>query len=74
MIFEYHILFDYSLDFTLQFFNQYSSFPSRSFDVPIGEMTDLVEENSFETTPIKLLKGFYFLQQERVETYNLFEE
>jgi hypothetical protein len=37
-------------------------------------MTDLVEENSFETTPIKLLKGFYFLQQERVETYNLFEE
>ena len=37
-------------------------------------MTDLVADNSFETTAIKLLQRFHLLQQERVETYSLFEE
>ncbi|CAC5398937.1 unnamed protein product [Mytilus coruscus] len=39
-------------------------------------MTDSVSvtDNSFETTAVKLLQRFHLLQQERVETYTLFEE
>lgn len=33
-----------------------------------------VTDNSFETTAVKLLQRFHLLQQERVETYTLFEE